>query len=251
MENNQESPDDSQYRVHSRREIVSLLNNLMQRNQVLTMLIDHGPDSIMTMILDIDDHNNTITIDAAKSNTLNDRIVQSNYLHFEALYNNIRLTFVVNQAKAAINQVQAALTIPIPESLVRLQRRNAFRVTTPITKPLRCIFKVVKPDGTSAPVAANLSNISVGGVGLVDESLALDLTKGLIYKDCQLELSETASINVNLEIRDSQQIKLPNGKVVNRFGCAFVELPNRTEATIQRTITQLERNQNARASGRL
>ena len=251
MQNNQESPDDSQYRVHSRREVISLLNNLMQRNQALTLLINQGPDSIMTLILDIDEQNNTITIDAAKSNMMNELIVASNNLHFEALYNNIRLTFVANQAKAAINQVQAALIVPIPESMVRLQRRNAFRVTTPITKPLRCIFKVIKPDGTSAAIAANLSNISVGGVGLIDESLALDVTKGMIYKDCKLELSETTSINVNLEMRDSQQIKLPNGKVVNRFGCSFVGLPNQTEATIQRTITQLERNQNARASGRL
>lgn len=251
MQNNQESPDDSQYRVHSRREVISLLNNLMQRNQALTLLINHGPDSIMTLILDIDERNNTITIDAAKSNMMNELIIASNNLHFEALYNNIRLTFVANQAKAAINQVQAALIVPIPDSMVRLQRRNAFRVTTPITKPLRCIFKVAKPDGSSAAITANLSNISVGGVGLIDESLELDVTKGMIYKDCKLELSETTSISVNLEMRDSQQIKLPNGKVVNRFGCSFVGLPNQTEATIQRTITQLERNQNARASGRL
>lgn len=251
MQNNQESPDDSQYRVHSRREIISLLNNLMQRNQALTLLINHGPDSIMTLILDIDEQNNTITIDAAKSNMMNELIVSSNQLHFEALFNNIRLTFVANQAKAAINQVQAALIVPIPESMVRLQRRNAFRVTTPITKPLRCVFRVTKPDGTYAAITANLSNISVGGVGLIDESLALDVTKGMIYKDCKLELSETTTISVNLEMRDSQQIKLPNGKIVNRFGCSFVGLPNQTEATIQRTITQLERNQNARASGRL
>lgn len=251
MENNHDSSDDSQYRVHSRREIIALLKNLMQRNQALTLLINHGPDSIMTMILSVDEDNNTITIDAAKSDMLNERIVQSNYLHFEALYNNIRLTFIAKQATAAIDQVQAALIVPIPDSMVRLQRRDAFRVSLPLSKPLHCTFKVTKPDGAAAPIITTLKNISVGGVGLVDETLTLDLTKGRVYKDCKLELTDTSTITVNLEMRDSQQIKLANGKVVNRFGCSFVGLPNQSEAMIQRTITQLERNQNAKASGRL
>jgi c-di-GMP-binding flagellar brake protein YcgR len=252
MEHNQEIPDDSQYRVHSRRQVIALLKDIMDNNQQLTLLINHGPDSILTVILDIDEDNNSITIDAAKSNTLNDLIVQSRHLHFEALHNNIRVTFVATKANAALNQVQAAITIPIPDSLIRLQRRDAFRVITPITKPLRCFFRTTKPDGTpDAPIITNLSNISIGGVGLIDESLALDLTKGRLYKDCKLELNETTSIPVNLEMRDSNQLKLPNGKVVNRFGCAFVGLSNQAEATIQRTITQLERNQNAKASGRL
>jgi c-di-GMP-binding flagellar brake protein YcgR len=251
MDNNQDSSDDSQYRVHSRTEVISLLKTLMQRNQPLTLIINHGADSIMTLILDINESNNTITIDAAKSSTMNERIEQSNHLHFEALYNNIRLTFVVKQARAGSSEDQATLIVPIPESLVRLQRRDSFRVTTPLTKPLRCAFKIEHADGTLEIISANLSNISIGGVGLVDESLALDVSKGIIYKGCKLELSETSSIIVNLEMRDSQQIKLPNGKVINRFGCSFVGLTNQTEAMIQRTITQLERNQNARASGRL
>ncbi len=168
IKNNPENADESQYRMHSRSEIVALLKNIMQRNQTLTLLINHGADSMMTLILDVDEDNNTITIDADKSNALNERIVQSHHLHFEALYNNIRVTYVANQASAALNQVHAALIIPIPDSLVRLQRRDAFRVVTPITKPLRCVFKAVKQDGTTAQIATNLSNISVGGVGLVD-----------------------------------------------------------------------------------
>jgi c-di-GMP-binding flagellar brake protein YcgR len=249
MENNHEQFDDSQYRVHSRGEILSLLRSMMQKNQPLTMTVDQGQDSIMTMILEINDDNNTLLIDAAKNNTANERIAQSRNLHFEALNNNIRITFAVKSASATESDGHSAFVVAIPESIVRLQRRDSFRVMMPITKPLRCIFTVKKPEGDNVSIPTNLKNISIGGVGLVDETKTLDLTKGRIYKNCKLELSETTNITVDLEIRSSQELTLGNGKPVNRFGCAFIGLTRQTEALIQRQITQLERNQNAKVTG--
>jgi len=251
MANNDETQDDSPFRVHSRREIISLLNNMMERNQLLSLLIKGGSESIITSILDVDEADDSVVIDAAPSATLNDNILQSNRIGFEAVYNNIRITFNVDQARQCLYQERPALKITIPDSLVRLQRREYFRIATPIAKPLRCTFRVDNPDGTFTTVVTLLNNISAGGVGLTDEKKVLDTTLGRIYDNCQIEMTDNTVVTVKLQVRDCKELKLASGKTVNRFGCEFIDIPRAILAAIQRFITKLEREQNAKASGML
>lgn len=249
MANNDEIQDDSPFRVHSRREIVSLLTSMMERNQLLSLLIKGGSESIITSILDIDEDDDSVVIDAAPSSMLNESILQSNRIGFEALYNNIRITFNVDKARQCVYQERPALKITIPSSLVRLQRREYFRIATPIAKPLRCTFRVTREDGSFTTIVTMLNNISAGGVGLTDEKKLLDSTLGVIYEDCSLEMTDNTVVTVKLQVRDCKEVKLTSGKTVHRFGCEFVDIPRAVLGAIQRFITKLEREQNAKASG--
>jgi c-di-GMP-binding flagellar brake protein YcgR len=249
MANNDELQDDSPFRVHSRREIVSLLNSMMERNQLLSLLIKGGAESIITSILDVDENEDALVIDAAPSASLNNSILQSNRIGFEALYNNIRITFNVDKARECFHQDRPALKITIPASIIRLQRREYFRIATPIAKPLRVTFRVTKEDGTFTTIVTMLNNVSAGGVGITDEKKLLDTTLGRIYEDCSLEMTDNTVVTVKLQVRDCKEAKLASGKTVNRFGCEFIDLPRAVLAAIQRFITKLEREQNAKASG--
>ncbi|MFL9923752.1 flagellar brake protein [Herbaspirillum lusitanum] len=241
--------EDSPYRVHSRREIVSLLTSMMERNQLLSLLIKGGSESVITSILEIDEDDDSVVFDAAPSAMLNESILQSSRIAFEALYNNIRITFTSEKAHQCVYQERPALKITIPPSVVRLQRREYFRIATPIAKPLRCTFRVTRPDGSFDTIVTLLNNISAGGIGITDEKKLLDPTVGRIYEDCQLEMTDNTLVSVKLQIRDCKEVKLASGKTVNRFGCEFIDIPRAVLAAIQRFITKLEREQNAKASG--
>lgn len=249
MANNDEIDDDSPYRVHSRREILSLLNNMLEKNQLLSLFIKGGSESVITSILEIDEDDGTMIIDAAPSSSLNENIVASNRIGFEALYNNIRITFTSDRAARCEHQNRPALKVDIPPSLVRLQRREYFRIATPIAKPLRCTFRVTQPDGSFVTIVTLLNNISAGGVGITDEKKVLPTTIGVIYEDCQLELTDNTLVSVKLQVKDCKEFKMTNGKTVNRYGCEFIDIPRAVLAAIQRFITKLEREQNAKASG--
>ena len=153
------------------------------------------------------------------------------------------------QARSCEYDSRTALKVDIPESLVRLQRREYFRISTPIAKPLRCTFRVPKPDGSFTTVVTLLNNISAGGVSVTDEKKLLDTTTGNIYSDCTLEMTDNTVVTVKLQVRDCKEVKLTSGKTVNRFGCEFIDIPRAVLAAIQRFITKLEREQNAKASG--
>jgi c-di-GMP-binding flagellar brake protein YcgR len=56
-------------------------------------------------------------------------------------------------------------------------------------------------------------------------------------------------VTVSLEVRNSQTIKLGDGKQGRLIGCRFVDMSNAMLALFQRYILKLEREQNARAGG--
>lgn len=238
------------YEIHSRREIITLLHAMQEQNQLVSLRVEDGMDTIVTSILEVDESSGLVVIDRAPGNTLNQRILTSGNVAFEALLDNIRILFFASQVKECLCDNASALCIAIPASLFRLQRREHYRVPTPVVNPLRCIVPI--PPGESALLSTatvTVHNISGGGIAIMDEKKQLEPTMGKIYKDCRLELPGGVRIVMTLQIRNSQEVKLPNGKLTRRVGCMFVDLPAPMLASIQRYITKLERERNAKVAG--
>jgi len=240
----------SPYQVHSRREIIALLRSLSEHKQLITMLINGGPDSVVTTVLEVDEDNNQVIIDCAPTPALNRRIVESDNISFETVLDHIRILFFASDVSEVVHDGLPALAMPVPASVIRLQRREYYRVPTPVSAPVRCLIPVAHERGVET-VTVTLKNVSGGGIGIIDEKKILDDTIGLVYKDCQIHLPGNTIVVTSLQVRNSVEVSLPNGKSVRRIGCLFIELPKPMLAAIQRYITKLEREQNAKAHGLL
>lgn len=245
-----DNQDLSRYQVRSRREIISLLRTVGARNQLVRMQANNGTDSVVTSILDVDDAQGIVILDSAPSQTTNQRVLESDDIAFETVLENIRILFFASSVHSCSHDGRPALCIAIPDSLIRLQRREFYRVSTPVSSPVRCTLLVPEPDTSMlAPIALPVYNISGGGIAVVDEKKAVPADIGSVYKKCRLDLPGGA-VEVTLQLMNLHNIKLSNGKSTRRLGFMFVELPNATLAAVQRYITKLEREQNARATGR-
>lgn len=242
--------DFSPYQVHSRREIIALLRALQARNQLVSVLINGGSETVVTSILDIDEANNLVIIDCAPSNLLNERLVASDNISFETVLEHIRILFFANQISRCIYDRLPALRFSLPTSMIRLQRREFYRVATPVAYPIRCILHMPDASGQGMmTVTTSLQNISAGGVAIIDEKKILDNTIGRVYPDCRIDLPGGTPVKANLQVRNSQEQTFTNGRSIRRLGMMFVDLPNSMLTAVQRYITKLEREQNARATG--
>lgn len=233
------------YQVHTRREILTLLRSIGERNQLVRMIFNDGSEAVVTSILKIDEASNTVLIDCAPGQLQNQRILESGQIAFETTLERIRILFFVDSIEICQHEGMQALRIDLPTSVVRLQRREFYRVITP-----RCTIQIAH--GTSQKmntVTVPVQNVSAGGVGLVDEAKVLDNTVGRIYQDCRIALPGGVMIVSTLEVRNSQDTTLLNGKLIRRMGCLFVDLPKPMMALVQRYITKLEREQNAKSAG--
>lgn len=234
----------SLYQVHSRREIISLLQGIKDQHQLITMVINGGAEVVVTSILEIDDKNSRVFIDCAPSSLLNQRIIESDDIEFESTLDKVRISFFASQVNQCTQEGKPALCIPIPAVLIRLQRREYFRVNTPPGQLVQCLIPM---DGNtySVPVV----DISGGGIAILDEKRLLETQIGFDYTNCQINLPENRMVNITLRIRNSQDLSLANGKTNRRLGCEFISMAPGMLTMVQRYIMHLERERNARMHG--
>lgn len=236
------------FRVHSRREIIALLRNIGERNQLVRMVINNGEDTVVTSVLDVNERNDTVMLDCAPTATMNHRVLESETLSFETVLDNIRILFDASEIDSVVYEELPAFVIPLPETLIRLQRREYYRVQTPLTTPVLCTVPVKIEGNEIAQVTVTLYNISGGGISIIDDKKLIDPTFGTIYENCRIDLPGGA-ITVSLQIRNLLELTLTNGKSIHRLGCQFINPSNAALGAVQKYITRLEREQNARSSG--
>jgi c-di-GMP-binding flagellar brake protein YcgR len=243
-----ESDQESPYEVHSRSQIVALMRSIRDRNQLVTLTICGSTDTFVTSILDVKDEQNVLVLDSAPSDVLNRRFVAADRVSLETTLERIRIFFSSTCIDTCIHGERPALLLEVPTSLVRLQRREFYRIATPMADPVRCAIPLPEDLGHGV-VTLSLVDISCGGVAVLEERQVLDETIGRRYENCRIELPGVSTVWTALQLRDCQEVVMPNGKRKRRLGFEFVNLPTAMLAAVQRYIMKLERDQNARTSG--
>ncbi|MBS1169184.1 MAG: flagellar brake protein [Burkholderiaceae bacterium] len=233
------------YQVHSRREIIMLLQGIMESKQLVRMAFNKGSEAIVTTILEVDDESDRVVIDCGPDRTQNQRIVDSDNVSFDTSLDRIRIVFFTTSLDVCLHDGKPAFCFSMPANLIRLQRRETYRIRTP--RSTVELFLETEEDGKQR-FTAYLHDISAGGVGLLDEQMLLDDSFGCRYTNCRIMLSDKSVIIADLQVRNSQEISLANGKKIRRIGCQFTQMPNRTMVEVQRYITKIEREQNARTN---
>ncbi|NVM75445.1 c-di-GMP-binding flagellar brake protein YcgR [Duganella sp. SG902] len=235
------------FEVESRREIFALLRGIGEKNQLIRMLIHGEADVCVTSILDVDEPGNAVYLDCSIDQEQNKRILASRQLSFETTLDKVRILFAADQIEATTHEGNPAFRIPFPETLIRLQRREYYRIATPVTNPVR--VQIALPAELGGPTTFPLADISCGGIAILDNKMLLGDAIGKNYADCRIDLPEIGQVTTALQVRNSLDLTLLNNKTNRRLGCEFVNIPRGMLAYVQRYITRLERERNARIAG--
>lgn len=235
------------YEVESPREIVALLRSLRDKNQLVHMLINGGHDACVSSILEVDTDNDLVILDKPADREQYRRLLGARRVAFETSLDKIRIMFSTGHMDEATYMGGAALCVPIPETLVRLQRREYYRMPTPVTNPVRVTIPM--PPVLGGAQTFPIADISCGGIAVLDNRLQLGSTIGATFDNCKIELPDTGTVTATLQIRNLLDMTLLNSKTNRRVGCEFINLSRGNLAMVQRYITALERERNARFAG--
>jgi len=238
----------SPYQVESKREILSILKGFRDKSQLISMMINSGNEAFITSVLEIDDKNNNLIVDSTPSNEANQRIIAAPGVFFDGLLDRISIQFTSSNVKVISFEGKPALQMHLPASVIRLQRRENYRINTPVSTPIKCVIGVEVDSGIHKH-KFSLVDISCGGIAILDDGRLIDIAAGTSYPDCQMDIPGIGLIQMELEIRNSQELTLLNGKTTRRIGCAFLNLSSKTLASVQRYIMKLERERNAKLTG--
>lgn len=228
------------FTVHSRTEILFLLRAIQKRKLLVNLDLPGTRQIVVTSVLYVDESANTVVLDSARGDALNHQLMSGKGAEFITQLDGVSISFPTGAVTLCEYDKLPALRIALPKSLIRLQRREHFRVPMPIARPVKCIVPPLADD-EAEPIHTHIVDIGGGGVALADTSGRLGTDSGRRLPNCRLLLPEMDAITVTLEIRNSAQIRLHNGAFQTRLGCMFIDLPKDAAASLQRYIMQIER----------
>lgn len=231
-----EQDDNEKYRIYSEAGILSILRSMMRNSSLATCYFSHSNSYILTTVIDVDAEQGEMVLDYGADEAANQEALKANKLDVVAFPDQVKIRFVCEGIEKIQFEGRAAFLTQIPETLLRIQRREFYRVDTPRTVPIKCVIPL--PEGhTPAAIEVILHDISCGGMAVIDAQSRVNFETGAIYRDCLVALPEIGTAKVNLQVQHVTEIPCENGQ---RARCAYADPQENVLSMIQRYINKLE-----------
>jgi flagellar brake protein len=228
---------DEDLRVYAKPEIEHVLKDVSDKGVVVTAFFNRGQEFALTSIVDILPAAGVMFLDPGPDEAANRRWLAATDTLFLTNQAQVKIKFVARGIDEVSFRGERAFRVPMPPFLVRLQRREYFRIATSLVNPIICQVPV-KATGEDARVV--VLDISIGGIALLDNQLDLDLEPGNVYENCRIDLPQLGVVRTAIEVRNFSEVNLRNGLVARRAGCRFLDLSRAAENQVQRYIMSLE-----------
>lgn len=241
--------DFHQFAIASRLEINQLLHAIMRQPALVTASIG-GDDFFLTTIVAIDDDEDYLLLECARQDEQAQRVLRKQRLLCSTSLDKIKIQFVCEMIEEVSYDGHAAFKTPLPQELVRLQRRNYYRMAVPMTAPVKVALAAAEGSAEGkapAKVELNLLDISCGGIAVVAPPEVFSPELGTQYS-CTIHLPGVPALSTRVQARNGSMLRLANSKLTQRSGFQFIKLPESMLAAIQRYIMRTERERRARAA---
>lgn len=234
--------------IQNPAEIRPALRRLQEQRILLTVYIERGAQGFVSALLDVDDDG--LVLDASPDEWANRRASSGAHLSFAAQLDGVRVQFELPGASLVTHEGMNALSAPLPEAMLRLQRREAYRLSVPGHSPVGCSIRLALPEPGAAPDAPpaqpvelqpRVIDISTEGLALLFSPADLPLSVGMTLPDALVSLPELEATRVTLRIQNLYTTSPPTGIPGLRAGCKMVGVSTRFAAQIQRYIFKIER----------
>ena len=242
------SDDLEKYTLHGRRQIRQLLEELMAHHALIAAHFGNN-QSFVTALIGLSDDEDSLFLDVSPDTRINRRVLANDRLLCVTQLDRIRIQFPLSEVQEVSRSGHNIFRAPVPERILRLQRREFFRLQAPIAHAPSCSLHAKGLDGTARQIDARVLDISVGGVALQLPPAVAEFVIGGKLDDCTLRLPELDPIPLHMEVRNINRNVQRSGTELLRLGCQFVGLSRSGESVIQRYIFNTERERNARERG--
>ena len=239
-----EPADYQQFMLHGRQEVLFILRQLRDGGDPVTLHFNEGRDALPSRILAADDHG--VVLDPAGEASINARALKSPRLFAVTRHHRVRIQFMLNGIVNREFEGHPAWLAPLPDAVLRLQRREFFRLALPADEALKCRIPLPGGDGW---FTASIVDIGGGGLAVIVPPAELPLEAGMEFANCRIDLPEVGIVAARLQVCTLFDLTLPSGVPVHRVGCRFVDLPGTMLTLVQRYVLKTERERKARSSG--
>jgi c-di-GMP-binding flagellar brake protein YcgR len=218
-----------------------MLSGFSRENEQFSVVYNRGTEMFLSTLVAVDSKNGRLIFDYSGSIETNKGVLASEQLVFVGRPGGITVQFTCGQATEIMYEGSKAFSAPMPKLIIRMQRREFFRISTPRIRPLMFFGRL--PDGTLLNLPAH--DISVAGIGLDAATLPDGLEFGLVLSNCRLTLPDDSNdLFFSAALRHLRDHEVRSGVHQWRIGLQFNNMSGADESRVQRYIAKLERERN-------
>lgn len=224
------------FKVDHPAEIERILRGVKDKKALVTAYSENNRDFLVTTLVAVDPAGKAIYFGAGPDPAIDRKLMASAEVAFNTAHDQVRVLFTTSALTMAEVAGEPLLRAEMPKELLRFQRREYYRLPTPMSHPVKCQIGL---DGSTLDTV--VVDISIGGVGVLAYAQDVELREGDVYHGCRLSLPDAGNFMVSLRIRAVYEQAMKNGVVSRRVGCQFIDLAPSMETDIQRYIIRVER----------
>lgn len=230
----------AQYLLRGPKDVAYVLRQLLSRRAMITAFVGEANDFLPTLVVGVAADNSHVMLDFGPDAALVARAIAEGRIQCVTQLDRVKIQFALEGLERTTFEGHPALRANLPVSLLRLQRREYFRLSLPGADTPNCLIPL--EDGRR--IQARVLDISGNGIAIIAPPEGTELEVGKRFANCRLELPDTTPVIVSLQIRNIFHTKTRNGQEMLRAGCLLVDLPTNAETQIQRFILKAERERN-------
>jgi len=234
--------DASEYLLRSPVEVAFILKALAKKRTAISAYYGATADFATTALLLVDTAAGHMYLDLSPDQTANLALQSAQHVICVTSHDKVKVQFDLGRLERVIYEGRGAFRARLPDKLLKLQRRNYYRLSVPYNQTIKCTIPL--PD--QMPVQVEIMDISIGGIGVIGYTPDIPLQPGMVYENCSLNLPGFGLVITSLQVRTSFDFMLRSGVHTQRAGCRFLDLSPQTESLIQRYILEQERKYRSR-----
>ncbi|MCB1901970.1 flagellar brake protein [Cognatazoarcus halotolerans] len=243
------SDDHARFMLEDRLEVATILRGLVQKRCIVTAYPDGSRAFFLSTVLAFDEGDRSLVLDPPADEQAREKAAVASTLSCTALLDKVKVQFSTGPLRAFEFEGFPAFRTAAPDSVLRLQRRDYYRLIAPVSHALECVIPVPDETGTISAYKARVVDISGGGIAIVVPPKDLTFSPEVEFHDCRLMLPDLGVITARLQVRNVFEITSRNGIRMLRAGCQFMGLSGNAASMIQRYILKIERERSARERG--
>ncbi len=230
---------DDPYRITNQLEIEFVLRHIIKSESRIALYYSDEPHAfILTRLLGVDASG--LWLESPADEKRNRCVLESHKLDFVSSHAQVKVQFVTDRATSASYLGKPAIFLKLPQSIHRLQRREYFRLTTPVANPLHCVIPIEEAAERHIH-DVTIMDISGGGVGLTCTEQDTVLIPGHTYRNCRINLLNGGEFTGTIEVKNLVVLSGQQGQTVRRAGCEFKNLDGKSVIQLQRYVTDMQR----------
>jgi c-di-GMP-binding flagellar brake protein YcgR len=236
-----EAPELERYWLYSKFEIDALITRLGDDRVPMTVYWGRDGEFAVTQIMKVEATRNEVHFDLPNLPQQQSRLLDAAELTCVTFIDNVKLQFTIGAPRRSSNAGYPTFLASLPERVLRLQRREYYRVRTPESLSASCLVPYAGDEARYESL--RVLDVSVGGLAMLAYPRHFDPSQGSEIDRCFLDLPGVGTVTVRMRV--AHVVASSDGSS-RRCGCEFIDLSPQARMMLQRYVHKIDVGQRHR-----